>query len=443
MQYQFCHQCGAKVVPAARFCSACGTPRQNLTPPKPAAAPAPAQKVPQAGPSTVFTLDSLDAPNPQPEACKSPVVFTLDSLPDSQEAPEIPASPAAPEIPAVNSDPESPAAVFEPRPEVIPPEPAPVPSTQPAPKSGILARRGVGRTVLAVLLCIVIFIWSFVTLTVLNVRLSTSGELGVKTLETAVRELDLQQIPVSRVFVDLQHSDDSLADWGADKINAYYHGRVDVDGDDLQELLEESTLAEFLAENVEACLADVYNGTDRASVTARDVENLLEDNAALIGDVLGEELSDADIAEAVSAAERSGALELLNAETLQEEGGMLYRSVQITLSWWVIAGLIVVLLLMILLLSTVERSVLRTLGDTGITLMVMSAIWGIGGLFVLLLPELWNSLLRPIAPIGTVAGALLESSLIPSAAAFGTGVVLVLIRVIGTVIVTKSASRQA
>lgn len=445
METRFCHNCGTKVAASAKFCGNCGAALQKLPTPEPAAEPTPAPvtpepETPQAQPSVVFTLDTLEAPAPEP--VKPAVVFTLDSLPQTE--PEVESAPLS------NPEPE---AV---EPEVLPePEPAPEPAVQPEPKNdpapqpkprpkkGILARRGVGRTILAVLICILIFVWSFASMTVLNVRLATTGDQGVKTLEHALSGVDPTQIPASLVVMDLQDPDLSVAEWIVVQVTNNYQGRVDADPDDLREFMEDSSVLPFLAEQLCDYLADIYNGATDSAVTTAEIEALLTADTAVISDVFGEDLTPEDITAIAQAAVDSGALELFSAESLKENNSQVYRIVNLALSWYVIGAMGVILLALILLLGAVNRSALRTMGDTGITLMVMSAIWGIGGLFVLVLPKAWNSLLYSIRPLGSVLGALLQGSLIPTAAAFGTGVVLVLIKVIGKKIVTKSAKKQA
>lgn len=479
MEFQFCHNCGAKVASNAKFCGSCGTPVLKLTPaepesapvveapviipePEPIATPEPVatQEPPKTKPAVVFTLDSLNEPipEPEPEPVKPPVIFTLDSLtdiaPQQEPAAEVIAPPAQPEPVAVTPEvtPEpvpiaaAPVVVPEPEPVVeTKPEPKAKPQRKPKdlPKKGILARRGVGRTILAVLLCILIFVWSFVTLTVLNVRLTTTGEQGSSTMTAVLEGVDLTQVPASLVVSDLENPDITLTDWIVGKITENYQGRVDADPEDLQEFLKESSVLPFLGQQLSEYINDIYNGTTDASITAAELEALLTADAAVIDDIFDEELSAEDITAISQAAVDSGALDLFNSEALRENNSQMFRIGQIALSWWVIGGMGVILLLLVLLLGAAERSVLRTLGDTGITLMVVSGIWGIGGLFVMLLPGVWESMLHAIRPIGSVTGALLEASLIPTAAAFGTGVVLVLIKVIGKAIVTKSAAKQA
>lgn len=449
METRFCHNCGCKVAASAKFCGNCGTALQQppapetIAEPVPAPIPAPVTpepEAPKAAPSVVFTLDTLEAPVPEPP--KPAVVFTLDSLPEAEaETESAPLPPAEPET----SEPEAlPEPEILPEPEVTPePEGDPAPQPKPRPKKGILARRGVGRTILAVLVCILIFVWSFASMAVLNIRLATTGELGVNTLEQALGSVDLTEIPASLVVMDLQDPDLSVAEWIVVQVTNNYQGRVDADPEDLQEFMEDSSVLPFLAEQLRDYLADIYSGTTDSAVTTAEIEALLTADTAVISDIFGEDLTPEDITAIAQAAVDSGALELFSAESLKENNSQVYRIANLALSWYVIGAMGVILLALILLLGAVNRSVLRTMGDTGITLMVMSAIWGIGGLFVMVLPKVWDSLLYPIRPVGSVLGALLQGSLIPTAAAFGTGVVLVLIKVLGKKIVTKSAKKQA
>lgn len=468
MPARFCHHCGNPLPENAKFCGNCGTPvsaRPSAPAPvvipvtEPEPEPIPAPQIPEEAPvtpapATVFTLDSLDAPVAPPAPPVKPVIFSLDSLTvDEAPAPE-PEQPAPQnaELPQVEevAEPEQ-----IPEPEPAPPEKKSKPKKEKkakkekapkekAPKEkGGWPSRSAGRTVLAVLLCILIFLWSFSSLTLLNARLATTGEQGEKTLTAVIRSLDLTKISASVLTDDLQDPKASLADWVVGKITENYQGRVDLNPEDLKEFWEDSAFPAYLVTHLSNCLTDIYTGSSSAKITAEDILLLLQTDAAVIDEVFDEQLSEADMALIATAAVDSGALELLSTQSLKANAGGLYNIVQIGLSWWVIGITAVILVLLVVLLGKINGSVLRTFGDTGITLMVMSAIWCVGGLLILAMPDLWNAMFYQIRPVGAAIGSLLTASLIPSGIVFGVGALLLLIKVIGKTIVIKSAKAQA
>lgn len=437
MEFQFCNKCGSQVPRTAKFCNHCGAPVLKLETRQPAPAPddappateqieqnlSPIQIPCEDGSPLVLTLDTLDAP-PAPK--KTPVVFTLDSLPDETPA----QTQVVPTEPQVHND-------------VPVATPKPTPAAPMAPTRGILSHRGVGRTILAVFLCILIFVWSFATLSVLNLRLATTGEQGVNNIETALSRIDFNKIPASMVFIGLDDQNYiTLSDIVVQAIEVNYPGQVDVDPDELKEFWETSMVIPFLSEKLSECLTDLYSDSTAASISENELKQLLQENAKPFEEAFGEKLSDSKIDAIIQTAEKTGALKLFNTESLKQARPQAYRIAQIALSWWVIGILGVIFVLLILLLQAANHSVLRTCRDTGITLMVVSGIWGLCGLFVMLLPKVWGSMLQAIHPIEALMGALLQGSLIPTAAAFGTGVILVLIQVIGKIIVVKSAQKR-
>lgn len=463
MQVRFCHNCGAKIAPNAKFCGSCGTAVLQREAPQPqqeeeivaAVQPEAVQteisqpEAAQSKPNAVFTLDSLEEPVSQPEVVRSSI-FTLDSL--SHE--EVPQEPALPEQPLPEPDYTSaPTIVLTPDMAPQPHQPVPPinetpqeepadPEKAPAPKKakGILARRGFGRTLLAVLLCILIFVWSFATLTVLNVRLILSGDHGDALMSSVLSAVDLTKVPAD---VLVGSSDLTLTQWAVGQITEHYQGRVHLDDPDLREFLEDSSFVDFLAKELNESFVDVVNGSGKAAVTTAEIEALLTADAEVISDIFGADLSQEEISAIAQSAVDSGALDTLTAKSLKSQVPLVYNSIHYGLSWVCVGIMGLILVLLILLLGSVNRSILRTFGDTGITLMVVSTIWGIGGLLAMLLPNVFHYLPAMLRAIGTAVGQLLKLSLIPTAAAFGTGFVLLLIKIIGKKIVTQSAAKQA
>lgn len=474
MSARFCHNCGNPLPENAKFCGGCGTPviskpvmpkapvvpvAEPVPEPDPVeqvrveevpAAETPAEEPAIAVPSVVFTLDALDEPVAPPK----PAIFSLDSLPveEASQPEKTPVPAAEPEPipePVTEAVPAVEAATAEPTPVVKPKKQKKAkkekqPKKEPAPRQkGGWPSRSPGRTVLAVLLCVLMFVWSFAVLTLVNVRLATTGALGEKTINAVVTSMDLTHISAVILSDEQQDPEASLADWIAGKITENYQGRVELSARDLKEFWEESSVPAFLAAHLNECVADVYAGSSGAEITAEEIQTLLQADLALIDEIFDEQLTETDIANIAQAAVDSGVLELVSARAMKDSIGGVYSLLQIGLSWWVIGVAAVILVLLILLLGKINGSVLRTVGDTGITLMVMSAIWCVGGLLILAMPDLWNAMFYSIRPVGAAIGSVLTASLISSAIVFGAGTLLLLIKTIGKAVVTKPAKAQA
>ncbi len=478
MEQRFCHQCGAKLAPGARFCNSCGTPVMSVTPaPAPVVqpAPAPAEEIPAAALTPLFNLDDLSVsqqpsaaepapvaePEPEPIPEPAPAVLTLDALmeePASASEPVAePVSVAVPD-PAPQPEPDyssAPTVVLSDVPykpayaqpvqqPVYQPTPQPTVPHAPAAKAdkGVLVRRGAGRTVLAVLLCIVIFLWSFVTLTLFNVRLATNGLQASATIEAALRSVDLTEVAATDLIVNADE-DLSLSEWVLGKASELGTIPVTADEDDLQEFLEESDLIPYVSQLLSDSLNDIYQGETRKIIDGDDIEDFLLDNEKDIEQILGQEINHETAGKIAASIEDSGMLDQLSTKFLKNQQPAVYTAVNIGLSWWVLGGLCLVLVLLFLLLWKVDRSILRACGDAGIVLMVASGIWGIAGLLAMILPDVINSIFSFFPLAGPIAGSLFQSFLIPTAAAFGLGVVLVLIWVLGKLIVSKRAAKLA
>lgn len=445
MEVRFCHNCGAKLKENTKFCGICGTPVLQFPEPEPEAAAPVFQPEPEA-PETAI-------PEPTP-VVQEPTPVMTEPEPAAVE-PEPPVIAAEPEpVPVVFEPvpvaPEPVPVMPEPEPVVQNPEPVPSPVTYAPPeqpevpvqkKKNRYPARGAGRTILAVLLCILIFIWSFAALGVYDMRRTLSGDALKDSVQDAFESVDILEIPASSVITDVKDPDQSLAGWITAEIQAT-NSQIELTEEDLAEFLEKSTVLPFLSEKLAACVNDVYRGTETSGITEEEIDNLIQENTPLIEKTIGRPLQESEIREFTDKIQETGIREYLTASTLKQEISPVYHGMRFVFSYWVIGFFGVLALVFILLLSKTNRwNMLRTCGDLGITWTVLSGVMLLAALFANLVPGVWSTVCGSGA-VGSMTASVLYSGMIPALILLGVSVLLILIKVIGKRIVTKSAKAQ-
>ena len=413
MEVRFCHNCGKQLKEGAKFCAGCGTPVLQLPQETPAPAPVPAE----------------------------PVIVEKEVVAQEPAVEEIPTEAA--EIPVA----EPAEAVCEAAAE----EPAPAPVEEPVaaveepvkPKKDPYPRRGAGRTILAILICFFIFLWSFTAIMVYNVRSATSGEQLTQNLESVLKNTDLVSLPASQLIPDVEDEDVTIVEWVIQEISDNYEGEVVASEKDIEKFLEKSTFSDFIIEKIGLYMNDLYTGSNDFEISTDEIEELLEDNADLMEDLFDTPLSDEHIENFVAELEDREILENLEVSTLKEEIAPVYYGVQIGLSYWVIGFFGLLALLCILWLSANNKwNMLRTCGDTGITWTVLGALLCLPGLVTLIVPNLWSDLLGKIPFVDSLISSVLTNTLLPAAILLGVGILLIVVKVVGKKLVLKSATKK-
>lgn len=413
MEVRFCHNCGKQLKEGAKFCAGCGTPVLQLPQETPAPAPVPAEPV--------IVEKEVVAQEP-----------AVEEIPT--EAAEIPVAEPAEAICEAAAEEPAPAPVEEPVTAVEEPV---------KPKKDPYPRRGAGRTILAILICFFIFLWSFTAIMVYNVRSATSGEQLTQNLESVLKNTDLVSLPASQLIPDVEDEDVTIVEWVIQEISDNYEGEVVASEKDIEKFLEKSTFSDFIIEKIGLYMNDLYTGSSDFEISTDEIEELLEDNADLMEDLFDTPLSDEHIENFVAELEDREILENLEVSTLKEEIAPVYYGVQIGLSYWVIGFFGLLALLCILWLSANNKwNMLRTCGDTGITWTVLGALLCLPGLVTLIVPDLWSDLLGEIPFVDSLISSVLTNTLLPAAILLGVGILLIVVKVVGKKLVLKSATKK-
>lgn len=276
-------------------------------------------------------------------------------------------------------------------------------------------RRTAGISVLCVLICLC----SLLIITLLTARNVTSEDHLQTAMEDMLTDVDLTQVPAADLVPDAD-GDESLAAYIVREIKKNYVVEVDVEEEDVQKFLEDSSVIPFLAEKISGLADDVRNNSRSAGITKRDISKLMWDNQEHIEKLVGVKMTQKDVDSVIANLDQEGLLEDLSAKAIKDEEPGAYTGVQVLLSDLTIIGLFVLILGMAALIAMGYRwNVCRTCGSLGATLMVS------GGIFLLLcgasyiLAMVWNSMISYLIRM-VVSGSLLSAVLF-----FALGAILV------------------
>ena len=369
-----CPGCGSIYEDTQKFCSECGSPLVEVTEEVPAV-PAEPEKV------------------EEPAAPAEPVEVIEPVEPEKLEAPDEPEEPKKPEKPE------------KPKKEKKPREKKKV---------------GAGRRVLAVLLCLLLFLFLLTPALGFMVRRATTEE-GLKAVMEDVDLADMQAAPFfDDVEEEISFSEMISEDLGRDglKIGESSVGKI----------LNSSALKSFLASQAAQVFADVYAGRTRFEFDPDDLRTELTEGKT--SRVLEKEKLDFDseeIDKIVNLLQRYGLGDFLSRDTLKDEYPVPVSVMNICLSWIMIIGLLVLAVLLIVLIFMANRgSIGLSLGDIGGTTIAVGALLTLASLFARLISGVWQKICGNELLAAGSAGVLFYSIRI-SLIVLGAGVVLAVV----------------
>ena len=187
---------------------------------------------------------------------------------------------------------------------------------------------------LAFILCVALFVTTVLTMVVADVRIITdkdnintliTGYLSGKPAPHRNQGLPLQEKVHRAPIRNLDSADFDISMVGdANFLVEFIYNTVKEEmGEDLpltldevQDFVEESTLDDFITEKGASLISDFITGENTTSITVEEIQEQLEENAALIEETFQISVDDTVISEITGAVEESGILEEL------EEGGL-------------------------------------------------------------------------------------------------------------------------
>lgn len=319
----FCDQCGKKLPDDARFCDVCGAPMHYAP---------------------------LVKPEPPVEVTELPVQDTLTEVAETAEPLETVMPEPAPgcePIPQPVYEP-IPEAVYEPIPQPVY-EPIPAPDFAPMPQTVMPAepedrpeapkpvkrrKPHIGLRIpmqfLTFLLCLVLMASLIATVVLADLnRLTSAGgikqiintvllpsaapasgrQVGAGGVDAAEPEqkpeapmpdlgdLDLEGFDPGQLPEDIFTGDDpigALVEWIVEAVEEQTGEELPVTKEQIQAVVEKSTVTDFIAEKVAGYADDYINGTANTTITTDEILDLIEENEQLLKEELNIELTPED-----------------------------------------------------------------------------------------------------------------------------------------------------
>ena len=158
--------------------------------------------------------------------------------------------------------------------------------------------------IVSVLLCIVLFVSMLAAIVIADVRVLTNKD----NLQTFISQVLFatpkknapvilrQGIGVGGVRLDepeagLPDTQQMIVDYVYGMLEEQFGEELPITEEKVEELLEQSTLPEFLSEKMASIVSDIYTGEVTTTITAEEVVELMEENAGLIKDTFGVEIT--------------------------------------------------------------------------------------------------------------------------------------------------------
>lgn len=164
-------------------------------------------------------------------------------------------------------------------------------STVKTPSAGVRAL----LAILSILLSICLLASLLATALIADARLLTSQD-GFKKIVTSLITTPEQQrrLPLTAAMGGARLAEpdtgsdlgDSLVSWLCDSLESQFGEELPITEEQMSTFLEESTVKDFLADKAASYMSDFVNGTN-TTITSEELEQLLDENKALIEDTFG------------------------------------------------------------------------------------------------------------------------------------------------------------
>ena len=171
--------------------------------------------------------------------------------------------------------------------------------------------------IISVLLCIVLFASTLVTMLVTDVKVATNKDNLQKVLSSTLSAPTWQMGPITAAAgaefdVTSGNLSDVLVEYAYEAIGG---SELPFTLDDVKAFVEESTLKDFIAEKSASIISDIYTGEKTTTISSDEIKKLLTENRDLIKKHFDVELTDEDIQTTVTAIE-----EIPSMKEIQEVG---------------------------------------------------------------------------------------------------------------------------
>jgi hypothetical protein len=164
--------------------------------------------------------------------------------------------------------------------------------------------------IISVLLCIVLFASTLVTMLVADVKVATNKDNLQKVLSSTLSAPTWQMGPITAASgagfdVSSGNLSDYLVEFAYESVGG---SELPFTIEDVKAFVEESTLKDFIAEKSASIISDIYTGENTTSISPAEIQQLLTENKTLIKKHFDVELTDEDIQAAVKSIEEIPAM---------------------------------------------------------------------------------------------------------------------------------------
>lgn len=292
--------------------------------------------------------------------------------------------------------------------------PAPVAKEKQPKKTSVMS------VISTVLLSICLLVTMLLSVTILTVR-NTISEGGLATLIT---ELDVSEVMKSSGIINNDTSDEFLRRLERD------YG-VQVDEEELGEMIEDSTLPEFVADKVGNFSTDFFNGSAELVITKEEMVELIEDNI----DLLNEARTSANVGQPIRPGEDCKTIAnwmfngdeqvLISTDDLKEQAPILLQTANLGLSWIAVSFFLVLSALIAFVMC--RNSLSQAAIGGGVVFILLGGLTSLVAAAVAWMPYLWSSIVGD-SLIGSLVGALLITNSLIFIILLSVGVLLLVTR---------------
>ena len=340
----------------------------------------------------------------------------------SEEKPAVPETPAEPETPTPAVEEPEPAAE-----EAAPVAQEPVPETpaEPEKKAAEETKKqpekkkvGVGRRILAVLLCLLLFV--FLTTGTLGyaVRRATT-EQGLSAILEDVNIAGMQAAP----FFDDVTEELTLSELLSEDLSGV---GLKIGESSVAKILNSSGMKNYLSGQLALLCADIYRGRTNYEFDPDTLRvELQEGKTAHVLQKEKVELTAAEADKVVDLLTGYGIVDALSRDTIKDDMPAVNRAMNIGLSWVLIIALLVLALAMIVLIFIVNRGRIGlSFGDIGGTALAVGLILTLAAGVAKILPGLWRKICGGQELAAAMSGGVLTHNILISLIILGVGLVL-------------------
>lgn len=297
--------------------------------------------------------------------------------------------------------------------------------------------------ILTVLVCLFLFLTTVMGTVIVVARRSTTEDGALKLLEEMeiVETINrLNETAVNNKADEDNEDKKSDDEKFIDNLNDYLLKKAGfpLTERELEELIEDSTIKEFLAEKIALYCEDLYEGNDSFSLRKRDVVELLEDNERVIRREFKTSVPDDIFEDLANWLVDDDAIEQMSVEKLKENMPVAYYALHIGLSYFTVAFL--VLLVLLCIFAMIKNSPSQAACGAGITFTVIGAVFSIAALIALWLPSLWETMCAE-SLIGTILGIVLYNNIMIYVIIFAVGVLTLIARAVVPRLLSKRAKQ--